>query len=403
MQRLQKSITALLLAFSFFSTSLSAEPISFESNNTPIGDFVSWFGGHTGQTIVLGQGVTGSVSFSAVDLKPSEYAAFFDSVLNSHGYQLEKRNGFYTVAVNSEHIEAVEPASVKLYRLQHVRNTKIVQLMASMLSATQVQSLKGNELKNHDVQVLPTTNAIIVTGSDVQLQKIDEIINGIDKPQRQVFIESIITESEIGDSEDIGVNMSLELGNAGFVTNTTAIDKGKDNLLIFDGGNFSAFVKAVSKNEKTKLLSRPNILIMDREDGYITVGQNVPFLVSKEVTDGGKEIQQIERKDVGVSLRVTPHIMGEYVILEIDQESSSVSKSTVASDIITNKRTLKTVVKVKHGQTISLGGLISTEERESESGVPVLMDIPILGWFFSSSKTEDVEKELSVVIRTSVI
>jgi len=398
-----KQLKILLLSIALLSPLASAEPVTFESNNTPIGDFVSWFGGHTGQTIVLGKGVTGTVSFSAVDLKPSEYAAFFDSVLNSHGYQLEQRNGFYTVTLDEQHIEAIEPTKVKLYRLNYVRNTKITQLMASMLAATQTQSISGKEIKNHDVQVLPTTNAIIVTGTELQLKKIDAIIQGIDRPQRQVFIEAVITESEIGDTEDVGVNMKLELGNAGFVSNTTVIDTGKDNLLMFEGGNFSAFVKAVRKNEKTHLLSRPNLLIMDRESGYLTVGQNVPFLVSKEVTDGGKEIQQIERKDVGVSLRVVPHILGDKVILEIDQESSSVSKSAVASDIITNKRTLKTVVKVDNGQTISLGGLVSTEEKESVSGVPVLMDIPVLGWFFSSEKTEEVQKELSVVIRTTVL
>ncbi|WP_080927909.1 secretin N-terminal domain-containing protein [Vibrio nigripulchritudo] len=398
------SKVGLLLALSVLITPVQADDsISFESSNTPIGDFVSWFSGHTGQTIVMAKGVTGSVSFSATDLRPNEYAAFFESVLRSHGYQLNQRNGFYTITIDEEEVTELKPSKVKLYRLNHVRNTKLVQLMGSMLAATQEQAVGGQEIKNHDVEILPTTNAIIVTGTDGQIEKIDAIIAGIDKPQRQVFIEAVITETEVGSSEEIGVNLSVQLGNAGFVSNNMGYDKLTDNLLFFEGGDFSAFVKAVSNSTNTKLLSRPNLLIMDREEGYITVGQNVPFLVSREVTDGGKEIQAIERKDVGVSLRVRPHVMGEEVILEIEQQSDSVSNSAVAADIITNTRTLKTVAKVKSRQTITLGGLISTEQRLSESGVPVLMHVPLLGAAFRWDRDVEIKKELSIVIKTTLL
>ncbi|EMN7322031.1 hypothetical protein WB896_004423 [Vibrio vulnificus] len=141
---------------------------------------------------------------------------------------------------------------------------------------------------------------------------------------------------------------------------------------------------------------------MDRERGYITVGQNVPFLVSNESNDNGNIIQRIERKDIGVMLEVTPHVMGNDIVLSINQESSSVTDSTVASDIITNKRTLMTTVAVKSGQTIVLGGLISDENRVTKSGVPVLQDIPLLGALFRSESTNKVQKELRVVIKTTV-
>ncbi|MEZ9171306.1 hypothetical protein AB4122_07570 [Vibrio cyclitrophicus] len=165
----------------------------------------------------------------------------------------------------------------------------------------------------------------------------------------------------------------------------------------------SALVKAVQSSEDTELLSRPNMLIMDREKGYITVGQNVPFLTSSEVTDGGNTIQRIERQDVGVSLEVVPHVLGDDVVLIINQESSSVTNSAIASDIMTNKRTLQTVVKVRDRQTIALGGLISSEERKSVSGVPLLMDIPLLGGLFRSEGTSQIKKELKVVIKTTIL
>ncbi|MDN3617021.1 secretin N-terminal domain-containing protein [Vibrio gallaecicus] len=395
----------LIFLLCFTSLTHASAPISpvFESRDTPIAEFVSWFASYTGQTVVLGQGVTGKVSFTAPELQPSEYASFFDSVLRSHGYALSHSSGVYTVSIDKDSVVAIEPPLVKLYRLHHVRNSSIVSLMNSMLKATQTHTIKEQTLDNYDVQILPTTNAIIVTGSEEQLHKIDAIIQGIDKPQKQVFIEAIITETELGDSKDVGVNLEVAFDNAGFITQPIAIDKAVDNLLFFDNGDFSALVKAVQSSENTELLSRPNMLIMDRERGYITVGQNVPFLTSSEVTDGGNTIQQIERKDVGVSLEVTPHVMGDHVVLVINQESSSVTNSVIAADIITNKRTLSTVVKVQDQQTIALGGLISSEERKSVSGVPLLMDIPWLGAIFRSEGTNQVKKELKVVIKTTIL
>lgn len=408
--RLSTSSLCALLSVLLLSPVLHAQDLDlpypapvFESKDTPVADFVAWFAKQTGQKLVLGHGVTGSVSFTAPDLKPDEYASFFVSVLNSHGYELIGENGIYTVTLDAEQVNAIEPSFVKLYRLEHVRNSKIVDLMSSMLSATQTQSVKGKPLENYNVEILPTTNAIIITGTALQLEKIDALIQGIDRPQKQVFIEAIITEQEIGDSKEVGVNLEAAFTNAGFTTQPTPINKLKDSFFIFDNGDFSALVKAVSTNKNTELLSRPNMLIMDRERGYITVGQNVPFLVSSEVTDGGNTIQQIERKDVGVSLEVVPHVMGDSVVLVINQESSSVTDSAAAADIITNKRTLTTVVKVKDNQTIALGGLISTEDRDSVSGVPLLMDIPWLGAAFRSDKKEIIKKELRVVIKTTIL
>ncbi|MEZ9831818.1 secretin N-terminal domain-containing protein, partial [Vibrio cyclitrophicus] len=321
----------------------------------------------------------------------------------SHGYELGYSNGVYTVSVDTDTFLPTEPPVVKLYRFQNVRNTKVTELVNSMLRATQAQTTQKQSNSNYDVQILPTTNSIIVTGSPDQITKIDALIAGIDRPQKQVFIEAIITETLIDDSEEFGVNLELALDNAGFITQPIAIDKAVDNLLFYDSGDFSALVKAVQSSEDTELLSRPNMLIMDREKGYITVGQNVPFLTSSEVTDGGNTIQRIERQDVGVSLEVVPHVLDDDVVLIINQESSSVTNSAIASDIITNKRTLQTVVKVRDRQTIALGGLISSEERKSVSGVPLLMDIPLLGGLFRSEGTSQIKKELKVVIKTTIL
>ncbi|KOO14397.1 type II secretory pathway protein [Vibrio xuii] len=400
---MKKFFANVLLICALFSSSLSAGPSTFETSNTPIADFVAWGARELNQPIVVGAGVVGTVSFTAPNLDVSEYASFFNNVLSAHGYWVEYENGLYIVKPLDKNIQNVEPSLVKLYRLKHVRNSKVSDLLQSTLAATNRQFVKDKPATTFTVEVLPTTNGLIVTGTSDQLAKIDALIDGLDMPQRQVFIEAIITETSYDDSQEVGVNMQLALENAGFVTNTTVVDLLSDNAAIFEGGDFQALVKAIKVNENTELLSRPNILVMDRERGYVTVGQNVPFLVSNEVTDGGNTIQQIERQDVGVSLEVVPHVIEDWIILRINQESQAVTNSTVATDIITNKRTLQTVVNVKDGQTIMLGGLISSDERKRVSGVPVLQDIPLLGALFRTERNERVDKELRIVIKTTLL
>lgn len=380
-----------------------AEPSDFETSNTPIAEFVAWGARELNQPIVLGAGVVGTVSFTAPNLDPSEYASFFNNVLSAHGYWVQYENGLYVVKPIDGSVKSIEPSLVKLYRLSHVRNSKIAELLQSTLSATSIQQVNDAALNNFTVEVLPTTNGLIVTGTQDQLNKLDAIVSGIDLPQRQIFIESIITETSYDDTQEVGVNLKLALDSAGFVTNTALVDLTSDNVAIFEGGDFKALVKAVKTNENTELLSKPNILVMDRERGYVTVGQSVPFLVSSEVTDGGNTIQQIERQDVGVSLEVVPHIVDDHVVLKINQESQAVTNSTIAADIITNKRTLQTVVNIADGQTIMLGGLISSDERSRVSGVPVLKDIPLLGALFRSERTERVDKELRIIIKTTIL
>ncbi|WP_068717614.1 secretin N-terminal domain-containing protein [Vibrio tritonius] len=405
-----KTLLAALLVPCCITPALAIEAKSpfeqqqvFEANDTPIGDFVAWYAKQTGLKVLLAQGVTGTVSFTAPHLLPAEYPAFFESVLRSHGYLIEKDGDSYVVRVNADAYNTIKPSDVRLYHLNYVRNTKVVDLISSALKATNTQMVKDKKLDNYMVQVLPSTNAIIVSGTPEQLEKIELILSGIDKPQRQVYIEAAITETEMRGSDELGINLTGALGDAGFSTATTSSNRVTDNLFIFQGGNFSSLIKAVTTNKNTKLLSTPNILIMDRERGYITVGQNVPFLVSKEITDGGNTVQSIERKDVGVSLSVTPHVLGDMVVLQITQEPSSVSDSTLAADIITNTRTLSTVVVVKDGETIVLGGLISHETKTTESGVPLLKDIPVLGNVFKSTSKEDAQKDLKVIIKTTLL
>jgi general secretion pathway protein D len=175
--------------------------------------------------------------------------------------------------------------------------------------------------------------------------------------------------------------------------------------------NFGALITALSANSNSNLLSTPSLLTLDNQKAEILVGQNVPFQTGSYTTGAAganNPFTTIERQDVGVSLKVTPHINeGATLRLEIEQEISSiapsVSRDSQAVDLVTNKRKIKSTVLADNGQVIVLGGLIQDDVTQSDSKVPLLGDIPLLGGLFRSSKEVKVKRNLMVFIRPSVV
>lgn len=402
MNRLFITILLILLPIS-----ISARDIkTLEIKDSPISEFIQWASDQSGKNIIVGKGVKGRVSVSIRDLKSEDLMYLFERVITANGYALRSYGGIYQVTLPEKEEPSTQPLNSKVFMFENLENKK---------AKTVIQSLLDAHIQNNQkplVEVLPTSNAILVSASAEHIKIIDSFISSVDQSASQVLIEAIIMETDLIDSKDIGVNLSSALSNNGFtfiqnsmtsITDIQTLGLG-GHAVLSQGGNLRGLLSALISNSNTKILSTPQILVMDREQGYISVGQNVPFLVSTEVTDGGNSIQNIERRDVGVSLSVTPHVLasGE-IVLQISQESSSVANSTQAADLITNKRSIATVARVADGQTLLLGGLVSDEERTIESGVPVLKDVPWLGALFRSQSSEKAQKELTMMIRTTVL
>ena len=176
------------------------------------------------------------------------------------------------------------------------------------------------------------------------------------------------------------------------------------------GTRFGFLLRALSADGSTNILSTPSIVTLDNQEAQIVVGQNVPFITGSFTNTGGtggstNPFQTIERKDVGITLKVTPQVNdGDTIKLEIDQEISNLSQSAgSAADIITNKRTLKTSVLVENGEILVLGGLIDDQMRDVEQKVPVLGDIPLIGVLFRSQSTTKEKQNLMIFMRPSLL
>ncbi len=275
-----------------------------------------------------------------------------------------------------------------------------------------------------------TTNTLLVFGPTEIFTTLDNIIEQLDIPRVQVYIEALIMETSLSKSLDFGVEWTAAarasggdaLISAGFPdatpltveeaiqnSGTSSIGVVSGGSLIFEGQtflSFGAFVRAVQNDADINILAHPQLMMLNNEEATLNVSRVVPVATKTVVDANGRVTDQIEFRDVGVIATIRPQISGDQSIrLEISQTSSDVAPTPVGSSnaVTTFKRELKTVVITVNDSIVVLGGLLNEHVSLSESEVPGLGDLPIIGWLFGSS-VERVEKtNLMMFIRPTII
>lgn len=294
--------------------------------------------------------------------------------------------------------------------------------------------------ESSQIQADESTNSLIISAPDAVFNNLRAVIEKLDVRRAQVFIEALIAEITTEKASQLGFQWfaggDVRGGSAaiGGVTNfpstgTGIISAAADPAVLAGTGGLSlafigktitvdgreirglgALAQALEGKNIANIMSTPNLLTLDNAEAKIVVGQNVPFLTgsfSQATGTGGtvNPFQTIERKDVGLTLKIKPQISeGGSVKLEIFQESSTVARSTVAAqDLITNKRSLETTVVVDDGNTVVLGGLIEDSLSDNTQAVPLLGRIPLLGWLFKSNEKRKTKTNLMVFLRPIIV
>ncbi|MBZ0220486.1 MAG: type II secretion system secretin GspD [Candidatus Methylomirabilis sp.] len=284
------------------------------------------------------------------------------------------------------------------------------------------------------------TNSLIIMASPSDYQNLVQVIEKLDRRPKQVFVEAMITEVSIDKAVELGNRWRatgkhngdpVVIGGFGTVDQSSiqSVVSGLAGLSVGGLGNFitvpvtrpdgtsfnltapgfAALFSLSSFRDVVNVLSTPHLLTSDNSEAEIMVGENVPFLSKLERetgTTGQPLIQSIERKDVGIKLRIKPKISeGNFVKLDIYQEISAISPTTVAgaSDLITTKRSAQTSVVAKNNQTVVIGGLIQSRKTNSTVKVPLLGDIPLLGWLFKFKRDQDQKTNLLVFITPYIV
>lgn len=277
-----------------------------------------------------------------------------------------------------------------------------------------------------------TTNALVITAQPDVMSELEQVVAKLDIRRAQVLVEAIIVEMQDGDGLTLGVQWGNANGGGTQFTNSglplgSAIAAGKDYqngktdtaaglLKEFNGmaagfyhGDWAMLATALASNTKNDILSTPSIVTMDNKEASFNVGQEVPVQSgSQSSTTSDQVFNTIERKTVGTKLVVTPQINeGDSVLLNIEQEVSSVAQTQATGTAnlgpTFDTRTVKNAVLVKSGETVVLGGLMDEQTKEQVSKVPLLGDIPVLGYLFRSTSNTTSKRNLMVFIRPTIL
>jgi len=285
-----------------------------------------------------------------------------------------------------------------------------------------------------------TTNALIIMASPSDYNNLVQVIKKLDRRPRQVFVEAMITEVTVDKAIELGTKFRVTgkqggkpvaIGGVGTVDSsamqtilsglaglsigglsnfiTVPVTRADGSTYNLTAPGFAALFSLSDFKDVVNVLSTPNILTSDNSDAEIMVGENVPFLSKLERDSAGTSqplLQSIERKDIGIRLKIKPKISeGDFVKLDIYQEISAIAPTTTAgaSDLITTKRSAKTTVVVKNKQTVVIGGLIQDKSTKDTTKVPLLGDIPFLGWLFKSDNDRNQKTNLLVFITPYII
>lgn len=335
----------------------------------------------------------------------------------------------------------------QLDRQQAVQgNTKVIYLKYAKASdLVEVLTGVGDSIKSEQENALPAlrkeislkaheqTNSLIVSAAPDVMRDLEQVIAQLDIRRPQVLVEAVIAEVQDADGMNLGIQWSNK--NAGMTqfTNTglpiSTMVAGADQyrkdgtfnssaanaLNSFNGiaagfyqGNWSMLLSALSSNSKNDILATPSIVTLDNMEATFNVGQEVPVLAGSQTTSGDNIFNTVERKTVGIKLKVKPQINeGDSVLLEIEQEVSSVADSGSSSSselgATFNTRTVNNAVLVSSGETVVVGGLLDKSSRETADKVPLLGDIPVLGYLFRSNSRQVSKRNLMLFIRPSII
>ena len=353
-----------------------------------------------------------------------------------------------------------QSGNVKVIYLQYSKAEDLAAVLTRVMqNITRVEGSEGGRPQRSNsnsatIEADKHTNALIITAPTDEMASLEAVISRLDIRRAQVLVEAIIVELEVRDGQDLGLQWLFANDDGFFGGNINADDArarriaaailpdGSDDNgdggsttgdfnvgalagaiaqspglslgwgVIDDDLSMTVILNALKKQANANILSTPSLLTLDNQEAYITVGQNVPFVTgsftSTGTGDGAQNpFQTIERQNVGITLRVTPHINeGDSVVLDISQEVSSLSGASAvlqASDLITNERILQTKVLAANGRMVVLGGLIKDDVQDGSQKVPLLGDIPVLGRLFRSDAVSVVKTNLLIFIRPTII
>lgn len=321
-------------------------------------------------------------------------------------------------------------SKVNVYYLENTDATEMAKVLDGVVKGITAQAAgagaaaaQASPFESGKVTITPDkgSNSLVIMASPTDYNNLAQVIKKLDRRSKQVFVQVLIAEVSLDKSNEFGLQTGLigggapnstltvagmydPLGTLGTIGNIIGLGGALSPDITASPLNVTAVLKALDKKGLLNILSTPNILTSDNKEAEINVGENVPFQGAATQSTFGTT-QSIERKDIGINLKIKPQISeGDYIRMDINQEISAVKNSKgEAVDLVTTKRSAKTSIVVKDKETVVIGGLIQDSEEDTVSKVPFLGDIPLMGWLFKTKSKTRKKTNLMILLTPHIV
>jgi type IV pilus assembly protein PilQ len=424
-----------------------APRITVQWDNASIEDVVAGFAAFSGRTIILGKGIQGNVT---AEVKNQPWDLAFNAVLESQGLAVQTQPGGIFNVLNKADLaraDSTVPITTRLVRINYAKATSLVPSISSIVT------------KRGAVVADSVTNSLVITEVTSRIEEVVEFVKGLDLRTPQVSIQAKIIFVDRHDVEDLGVKYDLGSQNqffnkliqrpdprtaepvdtdldgvpdalvptANFPADQTIVALGGNSLsalgnagqevvnpalqLIFSTaiGNFdlTSFLQALQTVELADIQAEPTITTVDNRQAEILVGDRIPIrIIDVSSAAGGTSVPRatVRFEQTGINLKVTPHVTANrQILMEVHAERSSVRPAAVDIGFTLQTQQADNQILVADGETAVIGGLTVTEVTVSKSGIPFLVDLPILGKLFGFTHQEENRRDLLILITPHII
>ncbi len=425
---------------------LPAEPVALPAAQQPaaritvtwdkanIGDVVAGFAAFSGRTIVIGKDVKGEVT---AEIKNQPWTEAFAAVLATQGLQaIELPGGIIRVdsPATLAALDSTEPTTTRMIPVNYASASQLVNSVKSIVS------------KRGGVVADTTTNSLIVTETRSKIGDVQEFVKNLDVRTPQVSIQSKIifvdrtnlealglqydfggtgvgsgnsffnklvqrTDPATGEAFDpnttvIGGNSVAAMANADAIINQPALDLVWNTVI--GGFSFTTFLQALQRLDLADVQAEPSITTVDNREAIIKVGEDIPVRIIDFSSQGGQSSAPratVQFKETGISLKVTPHVTNNrQIMLQVEAERSDIRTLSAADLGFTiRKQNAKNQLLVNDGETAVIGGLTVTTVTKAKSGIPMLVDLPIVGKLFGFTSTQEQRQDLIILVTPRII
>ena len=311
--------------------------------------------------------------------------------------------------------------------LKFASSSEIQETISNIINNSSYSSNDNNSASSQKISIeaYSSGNQVIISGLSDRRKEIINLIEILDKPTKQVFVEAVVAELSTSKAKELGLQFSGSSGKSGLtILNSNSLGAnvgGNISSFVTDGigitlgpganqiSSIGALINIIENDGNSEILATPTLLAMNNKEAQILVGSNIPIITGKYTSNSSESantpFQTISRQDVGIIFKIKPVIgLDEFITIEILQEVSELdTSSALASDVVTTKRAISTSAIVKTGKTLAIGGLINETTQYLGAKLPILGDLPGFKEFFNQRRVSRSKRNLVIFLKPTIV